>query len=96
MRGALSGIKRTALLANLHGSPPTVLKRLLELAIHAADDSLSAREMEVLRAVGQGQSNTEYDRLSAWLQSGPGTDALKGPPARDDSNRPKLSSNRLG
>jgi DNA-binding NarL/FixJ family response regulator len=29
----------------------------LELAMHAADDLLSAREMEVLQAVAQGQSN---------------------------------------
>jgi DNA-binding NarL/FixJ family response regulator len=29
----------------------------LELAMHAADESLSAREMDVLRAVAQGQSN---------------------------------------
>lgn len=36
-----------------------------ELAIHAADDSLSAREMEVLRAVGQGKSNKGIARLLA-------------------------------
>jgi DNA-binding NarL/FixJ family response regulator len=35
----------------------------LELAMHAADASLSAREMEVLRAVGLGQSNKGIGRM---------------------------------
>ena len=35
----------------------------LELAIHAADASLSLRETEVLRAVGQGQSNKGIGRM---------------------------------
>jgi two-component system NarL family response regulator len=34
----------------------------VELAMHAADDSLSAREMDVLRAVAQGQSNKAIAR----------------------------------
>jgi DNA-binding NarL/FixJ family response regulator len=35
----------------------------LELAMHAADESLSAREMDVLRAVAQGQSNKGIARV---------------------------------
>jgi DNA-binding NarL/FixJ family response regulator len=35
----------------------------LELAMHAADESLSAREMEVLRVVAQGQSNKGVARM---------------------------------
>jgi DNA-binding NarL/FixJ family response regulator len=35
----------------------------LELAMHAADEPLSAREMEVLRAVAQGQSNKGIARV---------------------------------
>jgi DNA-binding NarL/FixJ family response regulator len=34
----------------------------LELAVHAADESLSPREMDVLRAVAQGQSNKAIAR----------------------------------
>jgi len=35
----------------------------LELALHAADEPLSAREMDVLRAVGSGQSNKGIARV---------------------------------
>jgi DNA-binding NarL/FixJ family response regulator len=35
----------------------------LELAMHAADELLSTREMEVLRAVGQGQPNKGIARM---------------------------------
>jgi DNA-binding NarL/FixJ family response regulator len=35
----------------------------LELAMHAADEQLSAREMDVLQAVAQGQSNKGIARL---------------------------------
>jgi DNA-binding NarL/FixJ family response regulator len=35
----------------------------LELAMHAADELLSAREMEVLRVVAQGQSNKGIARM---------------------------------
>jgi DNA-binding NarL/FixJ family response regulator len=34
-----------------------------ELAIHAAEESVSAREMEVLRAVGLGHSNKGIARM---------------------------------
>jgi DNA-binding NarL/FixJ family response regulator len=48
----------------VHRGQQRILEEVaLELAIHAADASLSAREMEVLRAVGQGQSNKGIARM---------------------------------
>jgi DNA-binding NarL/FixJ family response regulator len=42
----------------VHRGQQIILEEVaLELAVHAADERLSAREMEVLRAVAQGQSN---------------------------------------
>jgi DNA-binding NarL/FixJ family response regulator len=42
----------------VHRGQQRILEEVaLELAMHAADDSLSAREMDVLRTVAQGQSN---------------------------------------
>jgi DNA-binding NarL/FixJ family response regulator len=48
----------------VHRGQQRILEEVaVELAIHAADASLSAREMEVLRAVGQGQSNKGIARM---------------------------------
>jgi DNA-binding NarL/FixJ family response regulator len=47
----------------VHRGQQRILEEVaLELAMHAADDSLSAREMDVLRAVAQGQSNKVISR----------------------------------
>jgi DNA-binding NarL/FixJ family response regulator len=48
----------------VHRGQQRILEEVaLELAIHAADESLSAREMQVLRAVGLGQSNKGIARM---------------------------------
>jgi two-component system, NarL family, response regulator len=47
----------------VHRGQQSILEEVvLELAMHAADESLSAREMDVLRAVAQGQSNKRIAR----------------------------------
>ena len=47
----------------VHRAQQRILEEVaLELAMHAADESLSPREMDVLRAVAQGQSNKAIAR----------------------------------
>src|ERR1700677_4419861 len=48
----------------VHRGQQRILEEVaLELAMHAADELLSAREMEVLRAAAQGQSNKGIARM---------------------------------
>ena len=48
----------------VHRGQQRILEEVaLELAMHAADELLSTREMEVLRAVGQGQPNKGIARM---------------------------------
>jgi DNA-binding NarL/FixJ family response regulator len=48
----------------VHRGQQRILEEVaLELAMHAADELLSAREMEVLQSVAQGQSNKGIARL---------------------------------
>lgn len=48
----------------VHGGQQRILDEVaLELAMHVADESLSPREMDVLRAVGLGQSNKGIGRM---------------------------------
>jgi DNA-binding NarL/FixJ family response regulator len=48
----------------VHRGQQRILEEVaLELAVHATDELLSAREMEVLRAVAQGQSNKGIARM---------------------------------
>jgi DNA-binding NarL/FixJ family response regulator len=48
----------------VHGGQQRILDEVaLELAMHVADESLSPREMDVLRTVGLGQSNKGIGRL---------------------------------
>ena len=48
----------------VHAGQQRILDEVaLELAMHVADESLSPREMDVLRAVGLGQSNKGIGRM---------------------------------